>query len=179
MNSIETKRLILRPFTPTDLDRFAELSSDAGFMSFSGRGPYSREEAAAFLDRMLARQAAGHPSQFAVISRADPQMLGYCGFFAQTVDEVEELEIAYRLHPQYWGHGFATEAARAVRDYAIRNLRVPRVISLIVPENHRSRRVAEKNGMRLEKETVFRGFKVQVFALHRAEAERQALHGGA
>jgi ribosomal-protein-alanine N-acetyltransferase len=56
-----------------------------------------------------------------------------------------------------------------VRDHAFRDLNADRVISLIVPDNLPSRRVALKNGMQLEKETTFRGFQTQVFALTRAE----------
>jgi ribosomal-protein-alanine N-acetyltransferase len=167
MNTIETARLTLRPFTPADLDRVAELMSDAGFMSFSAAGPADRDEAARFLERMLERHVRNEPSQFAVVRRDEQSLIGYCGFFPQTVDGLEEIEIAYRLHPEHWGYGFATEAARAVREHAFATLRLPRVISLIHPENHRSRRVAEKNEMVLEKETVFRGFQVQVFAATR------------
>jgi RimJ/RimL family protein N-acetyltransferase len=63
----------------------------------------------------------------------------------------------------------ATEAARAVRDYAFDILKLERVISLIHPENHASRRVAEKNGMMLEKVTQFRGLPAQVFSLRPGE----------
>ena len=101
-------------------------------------------------------------------------MIGYCGFFLQVVDDVEELEIGYRLDPEYWGAGFATEAARAVRDHAFRDLKAERVISLIVPENIASECVALKNGMRLEKETTFRGFRTNVFALKRADWTERA-----
>ena len=88
--------------------------------------------------------------------------------------ETDEIEIGYRLHPDYWGRGLATEAAQAVRDHAFADLKLPRVISLIHPDNLPSRRVAEKNAMKLEKETVFKGFPTQVFALSREEwlAER-------
>ncbi len=77
----------------------------------------------------------------------------------------DEIEIAYRLHPNHWGRGLATEAARTVRDHAFRDLKLPRVISLIHPDNKASRRVAEKNGMKVEKKTVFRGFPTFVFAI--------------
>jgi RimJ/RimL family protein N-acetyltransferase len=61
----------------------------------------------------------------------------------------------------------ATEAATAVRDHAFLDLKLPRVISLIHPDNIASRRVAEKIGMTHEKETVFRGFPTIVFAISR------------
>jgi len=173
MSELQTRRLILRKFSAADLDRLAELTANPGFMRFSGGSVLNREQAEAMLERLLAPERLGKPSQFAVILRENDRLIGYCGFFLQLVDEVEELEIGYRLDPEYWQRGIATEAARAVRDHAFRDLQVDRVISLIVPENSPSKRVAEKNGMRLEKQTTFRGFRTQVFALSREEWKRQ------
>ena len=96
-------------------------------------------------------------------------MIGYCGFFHQQVDGTEEIEIGYRFDPDYWSRGLATEAARAVRGHAFRDLKLQRVISLIHPDNAPSRRVAEKNGMKIEKKTVFRGFPTLVFAITREQ----------
>ncbi len=78
-----------------------------------------------------------------------------------------EIEIGYRLRRDFWNRGLATEAARTVRDHGFRDLKFERVISLIHPENHASRRVAEKNGMILERETTFRSFPTFVFAITR------------
>jgi RimJ/RimL family protein N-acetyltransferase len=172
MVTLETPRLLLRPFTEDDLDRIAALMADKDFMRFS-LGVSTREQSAAFLDKMRARDRAGLPSQFAVVFREDNRLIGYCGFFSQIVDEIEELEIAYRLDPAYWGRGIATEAARAVRDHAINDLHLPRVISLIHPDNIPSRRVAEKNGMTPEKETVFRGFPTIVFSAQAQQNDAQ------
>jgi len=164
---IETPRLILRHFVGADLDALAQLMADADFMRFSS-GVFTREQTATFLfDRVIAPARAGLPSQFALVLRGENRLIGYCGFFRQVVDDVNEIEIGYRLHPNYWNLGLATEAARAVRDYAFEVLKLERVISLIHPENHASRRVTEKNGMTLEKTTMFRGFPAQVFSCGR------------
>ena len=106
-------------------------------------------------------------SQFAVIPRVENQLIGYCGFFHHPDHGIEDIEIGYRLHPHYWNRGLASEAARAVRDHGFRDLKLPRVISLIHPENVPSRRVAEKNGMTVEKKITFRGFPTLVFAITR------------
>jgi [ribosomal protein S5]-alanine N-acetyltransferase len=160
----ETPRLILRHFVAEDLDELAALMANADFMRFSS-GVFTREETASFLfDRVIAPARTGLPSQFALISREENRLIGFCGFFRQVVDNVKEIEIGYRLHPDYWNRGLATEAARAVRDYAFEVLQLERVISLIHPDNHASRRVTEKNGMTLEKETTFHGFPTLVFA---------------
>jgi ribosomal-protein-alanine N-acetyltransferase len=163
---LRTARLILRAFAESDLDDLSALMANADFMRFS-QGVFSREQTAAFLERVRARDRAGLPSQFALILRSNQKLIGYCGFFLQTVDGVEELEIAYRLDPSYWGQGLATEAACAVRDHAFNGLQLSRVISLIHPDNIASRRVAEKNGMIPEKETIFRGFPTIVFGITR------------
>ena len=167
--SLETERLHLRPFVAEDLERLAVLLGNPGFMRFSGATQYDREKTAAVLEKILGWNKAGLPSQFALITRSDNVLFGYCGFFHQEVDDQKEIEIGYRLHPDYWNKGLATEAARAVRDHAFRDLGLARVISLIHVDNKASRRVAEKNGMRLEKETIFRGFPTQVFVIHREE----------
>lgn len=138
--------------------------TNVDFMRFSS-GAFTREETAGFLfDRVIAPAQAGLPSQLALLLREERRLIGYCGFFRQVVDDVDEIEIGYRLHPDYWNRGLATEAARAVRDYAFEVLKLERVISLIHPENHASRRVTEKNGMTLEKKTTFRGVPVLVFS---------------
>jgi RimJ/RimL family protein N-acetyltransferase len=168
MTTLQTQRLDLRPFAESDLDEMSALMANADFMRFS-LGVFSREQTASFLEKVRARDRAALPSQFAVIVRGDEHLVGYCGFFLQNVDDMEELEIGYRLDPSYWGRGLATEAARAVRDHAFNDLELSRVISLIHPDNIASRRVAEKNGMRPEKQTTFRGFPAIVFAINREE----------
>jgi RimJ/RimL family protein N-acetyltransferase len=96
-------------------------------------------------------------------------LIGYCGFLHWHLDGADEIEIGYRLHPDYWNRGLATEAAQAVRDHAFRDLKLRKLISLIHPDNVPSRRVAEKNRMKIERETVFRGFPTIVFAITREQ----------
>src|SRR5205807_8186859 len=99
--------------------------------------------------------------------RSSETLAGYCGLFHHEVDGKIEIEIGYRLDSAFWNRGLATEAARTVRDHGFRDLKLEYVISLIHPENHPSRRVAEKNGMIQERETTFRGFPTFVFAITR------------
>jgi ribosomal-protein-alanine N-acetyltransferase len=165
---LETCRLILRPFQEEDIGRFAELMANRDFTRFS-LGPYTREQTQSVLQKFLSWTEAGLPSPFAVIFRGNNELIGYCGFLHWKLDGRDEIEIGYRLHPKYWNKGLATEAAQAVRDHAFRDLNLPKVISLIHPDNVASRRVAEKNGMKIEKETVSRGFPTQVFAITREQ----------
>jgi len=178
MPSLQTLRLDLRPFIEQDLHRMAELMANNDFMRFS-LDVHSRAQTGAFLERVRTRDRQGLPSQFGVIFRANERLIGYCGFFAQIVDEVEELEIAYRIDPEYWSQGIATEAARAVRDYGFDELKLTRLISLIHPENAASKRVAEKNGLKPEKQTVFRGFPTIVYSISQRQYQAMLSPGAA
>ncbi len=164
---LETPRLILRQFTAADLNRLAELMANKDFMRFS-LGPLTREEThERFLNKVIGWDREGLPSQFAMILRSSGALVGYCGFFHHEVDGKMEIEIGYRLDSNFWNRGLITEAARTVRDHGFRDLKLEYVISLIHPENVPSRRVAEKNGMTLERETTFRGFPTFVFSINR------------
>jgi ribosomal-protein-alanine N-acetyltransferase len=164
----ETKRLILRSFREEDVDAMAQLFANPDFMRFSLGAFIERKQTVAFIEKVMGWERAGMPSQFAVVSRGEHAVLGYCGFFHHP-EVPGEVEIGYRLHPDYWNRGFITEAARSVRDHGFADLKLPRVISLIHPENIPSRRVAEKNGMKVEKEITFRGFPTLVYAITRDE----------
>ena len=166
----ETERLLLRPFMLADLDAMAAILGNPEVMRFSLRGPYSREETAAFLDRVIGHYADRGAGLYAVIGNASKAVLGYCGYYFQEIDDREEWEIGYRLDPAFWGRGLATEAACAVRDYGFATLRRRRFISIIEAENTASIRVAEKMGMQHEKDSVFKGIRVRIYALERIEA---------
>jgi len=91
--------------------------------------------------------------------------VGRCGYLWQVVEGRPELEIGYLLGRKHWGRGLATEAATALRDHAFREMKTDRVISLIQPANERSRRVAERNGMRVSGETLHAGLPHLVYAI--------------
>ena len=165
---LQTARLILRTFREEDVDAMAQLFANPDFMRFSLGVFTERKQTVAFIQKVIDWDHAGIPSQFAVVPKAEDTVIGYCGFYHHP-ELPGEVEIGYRLHPDYWNRGLITEAARAVRDHAFADLKLPRVISLIHAENIPSRRVAEKNGMKVEREIMFRGFPTLVYAISREE----------
>lgn len=166
---LETERLMLHSFREEDVDRMTQLFANRDFMRFSLGVFTERRQTIAFLEKVMGWDCAGIPSQFAVVPRGEDVIIGYCGFFYHPEDAIEDIEIGYRLHPDYWNRGLITEAARAVRDHGFRDWNLARVISLIHPENNPSRRVAEKNGMKVETKITFRGFPTLVYAITREE----------
>ena len=168
MPTLETARLILRSFCEKDVDAMAQLFANSDFMRFSLGVYKERKQTVAFIEKVMGWDQANMPSLFAVVPRGEHAVIGYCGFHHHP-EVPAEVEIGYRLHPDYWNRGLITEAARAVRDHTFADLKLPRVISLIHPENIPSRRVAEKNGMKVEKEITFRGFPTLVYTITREE----------
>jgi RimJ/RimL family protein N-acetyltransferase len=163
---LETARLVLRSFRQEDVGAMSQLFGNPDFMRFSSGLFTERRQTVAFIEKVMGWDQAGMPSQFAVVPRSEHALIGYCGFLHHP-EVPEEIEIGYRLDPAYWNRGLITEAARAVRDHGFAHWKLSRAISLIHPDNVPSRRVAEKNGMQVEREITFRGFPTLVYAISR------------
>ncbi|MFQ5753604.1 MAG: GNAT family N-acetyltransferase, partial [bacterium] len=98
-----------------------------------------------------------------VLLKPDDQFVGIAGLLHQMIDNEIETEISYRILPEYWKNGYATEAAKACKEYAETNLGKNRLISLIHPKNNASNRVAQKLGAKKTKSVVFIGAKHDVY----------------
>lgn len=137
-------------------------------------------QSAAWVHQWLQRRLEDYRQEpglgvWAVVEKSSGEVMGYCGlFFFPDVCGQPEIEIGYRLARSHWGRGYATEAARAVRDYAFQTLGVQRLIALVDPENTASIRVAEKLGMVYEKDVMFPGYTHpdRVYALERRDEGR-------
>jgi ribosomal-protein-alanine N-acetyltransferase len=165
---LETDRLRLRPYALEDVDDLAPIVEDAVTMRYYPQ-PFTREEASAWIDRNLRRYIDDGHGLWAMVFKDSDEFVGNCGLVKQWVDGREEIEVGWLVARRLWNRGFATEAARACRDYGFDVLGLNRLISMIRPENSPSRRVAEKIGMSVEKELVWGngGFRHLVYATSR------------
>jgi RimJ/RimL family protein N-acetyltransferase len=150
---LETKRLILRRQVPQDLDALWALYCDPEIIRYIPDAPRSREEA----KEELQWHMNGHPrfpelGLWATIYKETGKFIGRCGLLPWTIDERQEVEVAYTIARNYWGQGLATEAAQAILNYGFEQLNLSRLVSLIDSENIASQKVAEKIGMTFEKE---------------------------
>jgi RimJ/RimL family protein N-acetyltransferase len=169
---IETERLLLRKPRLEDADDLVAAYSDSETMRYIGNG--STTDLAGVrsaIERWLARWEANGLGFFVVERLADHRVVGRAGFLVWdsetwTIGDLPELgdraevEIGWTLAREHWGHGYATEAALALRDWADR----PRLISLIQHGNERSVRVAEKLGERYERDVVVRDVPTRLYA---------------
>lgn len=154
---ITTERLTLREFADEDLDFLAALMSDPEVMQYYPKLA-TRDEAATWIRFQHERYARDGHGIWLTSLRATGEPIGRVGLALQEVDGVWEPEIGYMTARVYWRLGYAAEAALGVKRFAAEELRLARVISLVRPENIPSRGVAAKLGMRVEKETQFKGF---------------------
>jgi RimJ/RimL family protein N-acetyltransferase len=145
---LETRRLKLRTWKPTDREPFARLNSDPKVMEFLP-GDLSRQYSDALADRIEAHWNQRGFGLFAVELLEDGTFVGFTGLAVPSFEAhfCPCVEIGWRLDSNYWGRGFATEAARAVLHYGFETLRLAQIVSFTVSANLPSRRVMEKLGM--------------------------------
>jgi RimJ/RimL family protein N-acetyltransferase len=148
----ETERLRLRELVPGDLDALAELLGDPETLVHWPR-PLTREEAEGWIADQRRRYAEDGIGLWAAELRETGAFLGDCGLAVRAVEGVQEVELGYHLHRRHWGNGYATEAAIACRGLAEQR-GLTRVVSLILPANVASERVAQRVGLRPEREVV-------------------------
>jgi RimJ/RimL family protein N-acetyltransferase len=147
---IETERLVLRPYEERDLDALHALYSDPDVARWLYYGPATPEESR----QKLGRKMAGHTLTeeqglaAAVELRSGPYV-GDVVLFYMAPAEHRSIELGFSFLPAHQGHGYATEAARALVDWAFR-AGFHRVYGRLEPRNTASGRVLEKLGMRQE-----------------------------
>lgn len=163
---IETERLILRRIDHEDIDDLLLIWGDAETLQFFPK-TLNRQEMIEWVERNLQRYESYGHGLWAVILKSEQKLVGDCGLVIQEVDGDEELEVGYHFNKDYWGRGLAAEAARGCMEYAFQLLGRHRIISMIRPENVPSRRVAERNGLKIEKEVFWRGYRHYVYAIER------------
>jgi RimJ/RimL family protein N-acetyltransferase len=145
---LQTPRLLLRRWLPTDRLAFAALNADARVMEHFP-SVLTRPESDALAD-LIERHFERHG--FGLFALEVPGVVPFAGFVGLAVPNFEAhftpcVEIGWRLAAEHWGRGYATEAALAVLDVALGDLALDELVSFTVPKNQRSRRVMERIGM--------------------------------
>jgi RimJ/RimL family protein N-acetyltransferase len=163
---METERLMLREMVPDDKANLMLIFSDSEAMRYYP-STKTEEEAQGWIDRVMRSYEKNGFGLWACELRETGEFAGQCGLVAQEVEGRQEIEVGYLFVRKHWRRGLATEAARASRDWGFERLGRRRLVSLINPSNAPSRRVAERIGMTLEKELVWRGRPTCVYSIAR------------
>lgn len=144
----ETARLRMRAMVVDDAEAFFALNSHPDVMRHTGEPPLtSVEQARAAIADYPDFDTVGYGRWCCVLKDTD-RLIGFCGL--KYLDDLEEVDVGYRLLPEYWGKGLATEACAATLTYGFDEVGLSRIIALVLPENPASIRVLEKVGMTRE-----------------------------
>lgn len=143
---LETPRLYLRQIDQDDYDALSKILQDEETM-YAYNGAFSDAETQAWLDRQIDRYQQYGFGLWAVILKERDEMIGQCGLTMQPWDGRQVLEIGYLFQKAYWHKGYATEAAKACKEYAFTTLHADEVCSIIRDTNTASQNVALRNGM--------------------------------
>lgn len=157
--TLETERLLMRPWRESDLDHVADFYADEATAKFVG-GVCARDDAWRRMASMAGHWHLRGYGPWALQERTSGAYVGQCGPWAP--EGWPEPELMWSLMKHAHGKGYATEAAQRTRRYAYEVLGWSTLISLIVPENKPSRRVASRLGARIEKQIELRGYRMDV-----------------
>jgi RimJ/RimL family protein N-acetyltransferase len=173
MQILETERLRLREFRPSDAEDFYRIYTDAETMRFQGDllENYSVEVERYYIGKHIEKYYAAFGfGLWAVILKENNRLIGRCGLLRQPVEGGEETEVSYLIEREFWNQGFASEAASATLKLGFEKYNFQRIVAFIDPRNTASLRVAEKIGMRFERKIEFRSFgQVDLYAAERPE----------
>jgi RimJ/RimL family protein N-acetyltransferase len=140
---LQTERLLLRGWKEADLDPFARMMADPEVTRFIG-GVQPRSNVWRAIAMYAGLWMLRGYGLWVVERKSDGAFLGRVGLWQP--ESWPAVELAWSLDRPYWGNGYATEAAKAARDYGFMHLAMPKLVSLIDPENAPSQRVAMRLG---------------------------------
>ena len=165
---IETKRLILRQFRPSDSSPYAAMCADPEVMRYLGTGQtLSALDAWRSFAFFVGHWKLLGYGPFAVEEKTSGRFIGRIGFY--NPPSWPGFELGWVLARDSWGQGYATEGASAALRVAFEDLNRDHVISLIQPDNTASVRVAERIGETFEGKIELRGNDVLVYGIRRPE----------
>ncbi|MFN3365181.1 MAG: GNAT family N-acetyltransferase [Exiguobacterium mexicanum] len=148
--TIETERLRLRQLDVTDAERLFTIFSDPDVLRYYGMEPHaSISETEQMLTGMLEGIESGAVMRWGIVTTETSDLIGTIGFHNRAPRH-RRAEIGYEIHPDYWRHGYATEALQAAISYAEQTGEMDRIGAIVFTENIASQQMLEKNGFSRE-----------------------------
>ncbi len=158
--TLETKRLILRPFSEQDAPFLYELNKDAYVMKFTGDTPFLNEAEALEFIRNYDHYSCYGYGRWTVVIMETKEVIGWCGL---KYHDEGYIDIGFRLFRRHWGKGYATEAAKVSVIYGKETLKLSPIWGRVAKDNVASIRVLEKIGMKYFKSDSCDGIKDALF----------------
>ena len=152
--TIETERLLIRPFNMDDIAPSYTMNLDEEVSRFTGDGGLvSKKE----IERRIIENVFGDYEKYgygrlAVELKGEKKFIGFTGL--QYLEDMDEVDLGYRFMKEFWGRGIATEAAKACVNLGFETLGLSKMIAMVFPENIGSIRVLEKLDFEYEKDII-------------------------
>ncbi len=142
---LETDRLFLRKLEDYDIDEIFKMRSDPDIMRYIRKPQTERDESFAWIEMISAKWETENIGFCGVIEKKSKRFVGWCGLWQ--LAETKEIEVGYAINKEFWGKGYATEAANRVLQYGFQQLHLDRIVAVAFPENEASQNVMKKLGM--------------------------------
>ena len=155
MTTLSTQRLLLRPLQPSDAEDYAAMRwhpAVARWLPVLAGDPV--EGARATIDRFAEGWRRRGHAPWGVFR--DGRLIGHGGL--NHVPEFAETEVLWALHPDAWGHGYATEVALAALSFGFDTLDLPLIFAITLPDNLASQAVMRRIGLTYRRRVAYRGF---------------------
>ncbi len=167
MKLLETKRLILRELDLDDLDTMYALDTDPNVMKYiwtCHSKPISKKEELERIKRSMVYYDR-HPGLgvFTTIEKDSNSIIGWSSL--KDLDNSEHTEVGYRYFEEFWGKGYATEAATALRDHGFKNVGLNEIVAVTHPDNKASQKVLLKIGLSYRGKAHYYNVDVDFFEL--------------
>jgi len=169
----ETERLVARQLSLQDVPALTDILSDPEVMKFSVRGVCDEGATRKFIDWCIECYSSHGIGPWALLEKVSDSLIGFCGVGPELVNDVEEINLGYRLARRFWNQGFATEAVNGVMNYYFDKKHCESIVVIIEPEHTASVRVTEKAGFG---DYTIHEFHDRPVRLYRMTCQEWALH---
>ena len=170
LENAQTSRLLFRKINAADVESWLPFFKDpSSFEHWKGEFQTPETECKKWFERQAGRYEKKEGGMNALIEKRSGKLAGYCSLLLQTIDGARVLEVGYSLLPDFRNQGLALEAARKCRDYAFENDFSDSLISIISLTNSPSAKVAINNGMQIDRQTIYKENKVNIFRIPKAD----------
>lgn len=168
-----SNRLIYRDFSQDDFDLWLPFFQDENSLRFLffDKDLSPEQLCQNWINKLMGRYRDNTGGLNVLIEKETGDFVGQVGLLVQEVNGKKELEIGYHLLPEHRGKGYATEAAIKCKEFAFQNDLCESLISIVHVDNHASANVAQKNGMRIDFSTIYKGIPVNIFRIKKSTFE--------
>ena len=168
---IQTERLILRKFTLEDVEPSYQMNLDPRVSEFTGDGGVQSRDV---VHKRIKNDVLGDYAKYgfgrlAVCLKSTGEFIGFAGL--KYLDDMQEVDLGYRLAFDHWGKGLATEACKPLVEHGFKELNLNKIMALVIPENKASVRVLEKLGFEFEKIILTEGIEAAYYVLNRTDTQ--------